>query len=157
MIEVTQSKRASRRARRSPKSGQAGITLIEMLVVMTIIALFATLVGPRLLNQGDKARVTKARADIAGIKTALNMYKLDTGLYPTTEQGLRALETAPQGVKNWQGPYLEKELVNDPWGNAYDYRYPGQRGNEPDVVSYGADGVPGGEDINADIASWKAN
>jgi general secretion pathway protein G len=143
--------------RRRRRMGQAGITLIEMLVVMTIIALFATLVGPRLLNQGDKARVTKARADIAGLKTALNMYKLDTGVFPTTEQGLKALEMAPPGVKNWQGPYLSEELVNDPWGNPYDYRYPGQRGDEPEIISYGADGVPGGEDINADIFSWRSN
>lgn len=136
---------------------QAGITLIEMLVVMTIIALFATLVAPQLLNQGDKARVTKAKADIAGLKTALTMYKLDTGVFPTTEQGLKALETAPAGVKNWSGPYLQEVLVSDPWGNPYDYRFPGQRGNEPDILSYGADGQPGGEDLNADIVSWKSN
>ncbi len=146
-----------RQSRRARAAGQAGITLIEMLVVMTIIALFATLVGPRLLNQGDKARVTKARADIAGLKTALNMYKLDTGVFPTTEQGLKALEVAPQGTKNWQGPYLSEELVMDPWGNPYDYRFPGQRGNEPDIISYGADGTPGGDDLNADIVSWKSN
>lgn len=154
---MTQSeeKQSIRRRRRTTR--QAGITLIEMLVVMTIIALFATLVAPRLLNQGDKARVTKARVDIAGLKTALNMYKLDTGLFPTTEQGLAALETAPQGVKNWQGPYLQEQLTTDPWGNPYDYRFPGSRGNEPDIISYGADGVPGGEDINADITSWKVN
>lgn len=143
--------------RRRRVAGEAGITLIEMLVVMTIIALFATLVGPRLLNQGDKARVTKARADIAGLKTALTMYKLDTGVFPTTEQGLQALEAPPPGINNWQGPYLSEELVNDPWGNPYDYRFPGQRGNEPEIMSYGADGVPGGEDINADIVSWRVN
>ena len=136
---------------------QAGITLIEMLVVMTIIALFATLVAPRLFNTGDRARVTKARADIAGLKTALTMYKLDTGVFPTTEQGLKALETAPQGINNWNGPYLADMLTTDPWGNAYDYRFPGQRGNEPDIVSYGADGQPGGEELNADIVSWKTN
>lgn len=136
---------------------QAGITLIEMLVVMTIIALFATLVAPQLLNQGDKAKVTKARADIAGLKTALTMYKLDTGVFPTTEQGLKALEIAPSTIKNWNGPYLRDALANDPWGNPYDYRFPGQRGLEPDILSYGADGQPGGEDLNADIVSWKAN
>lgn len=154
---MTTQTQQTRPARRRRAMGQAGITLIEMLVVMTIIALFATLVGPRLLNQGDKARVTKARADIAGLKTALNMYKLDTGVFPSTEQGLKALETPPQGVKNWQGPYLSEELVMDPWGNPYDYRFPGQRGNEPDILSYGADGTPGGEELNADIVSWKTN
>lgn len=154
---MTQPEEQQRVTRRARTARQAGITLIEMLVVMTIIALFATLVGPRLLSQGDKARATKARADIAGLKTALNMYKLDTGVFPTTEQGLAALEVAPAGIKNWQGPYLREELTSDPWGNPYDYRFPGQRGGEPDIVSYGADGVPGGEDINADITSWKVN
>ncbi len=154
---MTQPEEKKSVARRRRAARQTGITLIEMLVVMTIIALFATLVAPRLLSQGDKARVTKARADIAGLKTALNMYKLDTGVFPTTEQGLAALETAPSGLKNWQGPYLREELTMDPWGNAYDYRFPGSRGNEPDIISYGADGVPGGEDVNADISSSRVN
>ena len=149
--EMSEERRAERRHR------QAGITLIEMLVVMTIIALFATLVAPRLFNQGDRARVTKAKADLVGFKTALTMYKLDTGVFPTTEQGLKALDAAPPGVNNWNGPYLDKVLPNDPWGNPYDYRFPGQRGNEPDIISYGADGQPGGEELNADIISWQAN
>jgi len=140
----------NRRTRR-----QAGITLIEMLVVLTIIALFAALVVPRMLKQGDKARITAARAQIEEFMTALGAYKLDTGLYPTTEQGLQALRERPQGVEQWNGPYLPKEIPNDPWGHPFVYKYPGDHGDEPDLICYGADGQPGGTDINADIVSWK--
>jgi len=134
---------------------QSGITLIEMLVVLTIIALFAALVAPRMLKQGDKARVTAARAQIESFMTALGAYKLDTGLYPTTEQGLVALRERPQGVNQWNGPYLPKEVPLDPWAHAYVYKFPGDHGDEPDIISYGADGTPGGTDIYADIVSWK--
>lgn len=135
---------------------QRGITLIEMLVVMTIIALFAALVAPRLLNKSDTARVTAARAQINSFMTALGTYKLDTGVYPTTEMGLNALRTRPQGVNQWQGPYLPQEIPKDPWGNDYIYKYPGSQGDEPEIICFGADGQPGGEGINADIVSWKA-
>lgn len=135
---------------------QRGITLIEMLVVMTIIALFAALVAPRLLNKSDTARVTAARAQINSFMTALGTYKLDTGVYPNTEMGLKALRTRPQGVNQWQGPYLPQEIPVDPWGNAYVYKYPGSQGDEPEIICFGADGQPGGEGINADIVSWKA-
>jgi len=134
---------------------QAGITLIEMLVVLTIIALFAALVAPRMLKQGDKARVTQARAQIESFMTALGAYKLDTGLYPTTEQGLQALRERPQGLSQWNGPYLPKEIPNDPWGHPFVYKFPGDHGDEPDIICYGADGAPGGTDINADLYSWK--
>ena len=138
------------------RSRQAGVTLIEMLVVVTIIALFAALVGPSLFRQGDKARVTAARVQIKNFMTALGMYKLETGVFPTTEQGLAALRVAPSGVKQWQGPYLPQDVPADPWGNPYVYRYPPENGgNEPEIMSYGADGQPGGEDIAADIVSWK--
>ena len=138
------------------RSRQAGVTLIEMLVVVTIIALFAALVGPSLFRQGDKARVTAARVQIKNFMTALGMYKLETGVFPTTEQGLAALRVAPSGVKQWQGPYLPQDVPADPWGNPYVYRYPPENGgNEPEIISYGADGQPGGEDIAADIVSWK--
>ena len=136
---------------------EAGITLIEMLVVLTIIALFAALVAPRMLKQGDKARVVQARAQIESFMTALGAYKLDTGLYPTTEQGLQALREKPQSVNQWNGPYLPKEIPNDPWGHPFTYKFPGEHGDEPDIISYGADGAPGGTDINADILSWKNN
>ena len=142
--------------RKRRRANQTGVTLIEMLVVVTIIALFAGLVGLRMWKQADKARVTAARAQINSLMAALNTYKMDTGQFPTTEQGLAVLRAAPAGVNNWQGPYLERELPNDPWGNPYIYHYPSEQGDEPEIVSYGADGQPGGDGINADIVSWKS-
>lgn len=139
------------------RSRQSGVTLIEMLVVVTIIALFAAIVAPRMLSRGDAARRTAARAQINSFMTALGAYKLDTGVFPTTEQGLNALRVKPQGLNNWQGPYLPQEIPNDPWGNAYLYKFPGEHGDEPDVVSLGADRQPGGDGNNADIESWKSN
>jgi len=133
-----------------------GITLIEMLVVLTIIALFAALVAPKLLSKSDTARVTAARAQINAFMTALGAYKLDTGTYPTTEMGLQALRVRPQNVPQWQGPYLPQDIPVDPWGRPYIYRYPGEHGDEPEIICLGADGQPGGEGINADIVSWKA-
>jgi general secretion pathway protein G len=135
---------------------QAGVTLIEMLVVVTIIALFAALVAPRLLNRSDAARVTAARAQINSFMTALGAYKLDTGLFPTTEQGLQALRTKPANLNNWQGPYLPQEIPTDPWQRPYLYKFPSEHGDEPEIISLGADGQPGGDGINADIVSWKA-
>ncbi|MCX7602644.1 MAG: type II secretion system major pseudopilin GspG [Bryobacteraceae bacterium] len=144
------SRNPDRRARRR------GITLIEMLVVLTIIALFAALVAPKLLSKSDTARVTAARAQINAFMTALGAYKLDTGTYPTTEMGLQALRVRPQNVPQWQGPYLPQDIPVDPWGRPYIYRYPGEHGDEPEIICLGADGQPGGEGINADIVSWKA-
>jgi general secretion pathway protein G len=131
------------------------VTLIEMLVVVTIIALFAGLVGLRMWKQADKAKTTAARAQINTFMTALNLYKMDTGVFPTTEQGLQALRTAPQGVANWQSAYLERDIPLDPWGRPYIYHYPSEQGEEPEIISYGADGQPGGEGASADIVSWK--
>jgi len=138
------------------RSRQAGITLIEMLVVMTIIALFAALVGPNLWKKGDQARVTAARAQIHNFMTALGTYKLDTGLFPTSEQGLQALRVKPAEVNQWAGPYLPQDIPMDPWGHPYMYKYPGEHGDEPDLTCFGADGQPGGEGLNADIVSWKS-
>ena len=136
---------------------QAGVTLIEMLVVVTIIALFAALVAPRMLQKSDMARVTAAHAQINSFMTALGAYKLDTGLYPTTEQGLNALRRQPEGVNQWQGPYLPQDIPTDPWGNPYVYRFPSENGGyEPEIISYGADGQPGGDEIFADLYSWKS-
>ena len=136
--------------------GRAGITLIEMLVVVTIIALFAALVAPRMFKQSDKAKVTAARAQINSFMTALGSYKLDTGIFPSTEQGLQALRTPPPNLAQWQGPYLPQEIPVDPWGHPYLYKFPGEHGDEPDMICYGADGQPGGDGINADIVSWKS-
>ncbi len=137
------------------KNARAGVTLIEMLVVVTIIALFAAIVAPRLLQRGDQARVVAAKQQISNIKLALGQYKLDTGSFPTTEQGLAALRTAPTGVQQWHGPYLESEIGSDPWSHPYVYKFPGEHGDEPDIISYGQDGQPGGEGLSADIVSWK--
>lgn len=138
------------------RRAQAGVTLIEMLVVVTIIGLFAALVVPRMLKRSDIARVTAARAQINAFMTALGTYKLDTGTFPTTEEGLQALREKPTDVNQWAGPYLPQEIPNDPWGHPYIYKYPGEHGDEPDVISYGQDGQPGGEGLNADIVSWKS-
>ncbi len=134
---------------------RAGITLIEMLVVVTIIALFAAVVGTTMFKKTDQARVTAAKLQISNFMDALGQYKLDTGLFPTTEQGLNALRVKPEGVNNWNGPYLPKDVPLDQWGHPFVYKYPGEHGDEPDIESYGADGQPGGEGINADIQSWK--
>lgn len=134
---------------------RAGVTLIEMLVVVTIIALFAAIVGPNLLQRGDQARVVAARQEISNVQLALGQYKLDTGVFPTQELGLNALRQQPAGMDQWHGPYLVKDLGNDPWGHPYTYKYPGDHGDEPDVISFGGDGQPGGTDLNADVVSWK--
>jgi general secretion pathway protein G len=133
---------------------QAGVTLIEMLVVVTIIALFAALVAPRMFKQGDAARHTAARAQINSFMTALGAYKLDTGTFPSTELGLNALRVKPENVNQWNGPYLPQEIPNDPWTRPYLYKYPGDHGDEPDIICLGGDGQPGGDGNNADILSW---
>src|SRR5215475_461635 len=142
---------------RNRKRSQAGVTLIEMLVVVTIIGLFVALVGPGLWKKADEAKVTQARAQISNFMTALGTYKLDTGSFPTVEQGgLQALRIKPPELAQWNGPYMPQDIPKDPWGMDYAYRFPGEHGNdEPDIVSMGADRQPGGEGINADIVSWK--
>jgi general secretion pathway protein G len=137
------------------RRGDAGVTLIEMLVVVSIIALFAALVAPSMFQQGDKARVVAARVQINNFEQALTQYKLSTGMFPTTEQGLEALRTKPANFNQWEGPYLKKEIPKDPWGHDYLYKYPGEHGDEPDIISYGLDGQPGGDGLNADVVSWK--
>ena len=144
-----------RKTRWNKTPSQRGITLIEMLVVVTIIALFAALVGPKLFSNVDKAKRTQVRAQINSFMTALGSYKLDTGNFPTTEMGgLNALRVKPDGVDQWAGPYLPQDAPEDPWGHPYLYKFPGDHGDEPDLVSLGADGQPGGEGNNADIVSW---
>jgi general secretion pathway protein G len=140
---------------RQPNRRRAGVTLIEMMVVVTIIALFAALVLPKMIGQADRAKRAAARSQINAYSTALGSYKLDTGVYPTTEQGLQVLRVKPEGIENWQGPYTDKDISNDPWGHPYVYKYPGEHGDEPDILSYAQDGQPGGDGNNADIVSWK--
>jgi general secretion pathway protein G len=134
---------------------EAGVTLIEMLVVVVIIALFVALVAPNMFRSADKARVTAAHSQIENLMTALGEYKLDTGLFPTTEQGLESLRVKPADATIWNGPYIQKEIPKDPWGHDYIYRFPGEHGDGPDIVSLGQDGQPGGEGFAADIVSWK--
>jgi general secretion pathway protein G len=139
----------------SRKRRQSGVTLIEMMVVVTIIALFIALVAPKMFKRADEARITAARAQMSNLSTALGMYKLDTSTFPTTEQGLQALRVAPDATPLWKGPYLPQDVPLDPWGHPYIYTFPGEHGDEPDIVSLGADGAPGGEGINADLVSWR--
>lgn len=131
-----------------------GVTLIEMLVVVVIMGLFVGLVGVTLFRRADEAKRTATRAQIDSFMTALGAYKLDTGNFPTTDMGLAALRVKPEGVEQWAGPYLPKEVPVDPWAHPYLYKYPGDHGDEPDLISLGADGAPGGDGNNADIESW---
>ena len=132
-----------------------GFTLIELLVVMVIIGLLGALVVPSLFKHVGKGKITAAKAQIAHFQTALGEYKLEVGTFPSTEEGLQALRTKPVSANHWDGPYLPKEIPPDPWGNPYLYKFPGEHGDEPDIISYGADGREGGEGENADILSWK--
>ena len=131
----------------------AGFTLLELLVVIVIIGLLAAYVGPKYFSQLGKSEVTAARAQIDAFDKTLDTYRLDVGRYPTTEEGLAALMTAPPSAgAKWNGPYLKKAIPPDPWGNPYQYRAPGTRG-EYEVLSLGKDGQPGGTGDNADISS----
>jgi general secretion pathway protein G len=130
-----------------------GFTLLELLVVMVIIGLLAAYVGPKYFSQVGKSEVKTARAQIVGFEKALQQYRLDVGTLPSTEQGLQALIAKPSNVNKWDGPYLEKALPADPWGNAYIYVAPGEHG-EFDISSNGRDGRPGGDGLDADITNW---
>jgi len=138
------------------KSQQDGFTLLEVMVVVVILGILAALVVPKIIGRPDEARVMAARQDIASVMQALKLYRLDNQRYPTTEQGLQALVARPAAAPNapnWKaGGYLER-LPKDPWGNPYQYLNPGLHG-EIDIVSFGADGAPGGEGNDGDIGSW---
>ena len=139
--------------RGNPPAAQRGFTLLELLVVIVIIGLLAGYVGPKYFAQVGKSEVKVAKAQIDAFEKALDTYRLDVGRYPTTEQGLAALEVKPNNEPRWQGPSLKKALPLDPWGKPYQYRSPGEKG-EIDVYSYGKDGQPGGEGEAADVGNW---
>ena len=130
---------------------ERGFTLVEMLVVISIIALIMALVGPRVLNFLAESKTKAAKIQIASLESALDLYALDTGQYPSSSDGLDALMHRPGGVTSWSGPYLKgNEVPNDPWGKPYIYRSPGEHGPY-DIVSYGPKGQEGG---TAEINSW---
>ncbi|VEN72562.1 pseudopilin, cryptic, general secretion pathway [Candidatus Desulfarcum epimagneticum] len=134
---------------------EAGFTLIEIMVVVIILGLLAAFVAPKLMGRPEQARRTKAKIQIAGLETALKLYRLDNGAYPSTDPGLRALTGAGGSESETAVSYLEKNKVpKDPWGNEFVYRSPGVENREYEIVSYGPDGAPGGEGKNADINSW---
>jgi general secretion pathway protein G len=136
------------------RKGERGITLIELLVVMVILALFATLVGGRLFKQVDKGKQIQAKSQIGEFGTVLDTFRIDVGRYPSTEEGLAGLQTKPATAENWDGPYMKKDIPLDPWNHPYRYVQPGLHGDY-DLVSWGSDGVEGGEGAAADIVSWK--
>ncbi|HEX8168211.1 MAG TPA: type II secretion system major pseudopilin GspG [Beijerinckiaceae bacterium] len=143
----------SRAPRSVPRAGEAGFTLVELLVVLTIISLILGLVGPRVLNYLGESRVKTAKLQIESLGSALDLFYLDAGRYPTTSEGLNALAQKPTGIPVWNGPYLKGGKVPvDPWGNAYQYRSPAERAPY-EIVSFGADGREGGTGTAADISN----
>ncbi|MFO8239686.1 MAG: type II secretion system major pseudopilin GspG [Dissulfuribacterales bacterium] len=134
--------------------GDLGFTLIELLVVVIIIGLLASLVAPKFFGKLAMSKQKTAKAQIELIGAALDEFRLDNGRYPTTEQGLSALREKPEDLENWAGPYMPKAIPKDPWGHEYVYTAPGEH-YDYDLVSYGRDGEPGGEDEDADIVSWE--
>lgn len=138
---------------RYPVLRASGFTLLELLVVIVIIGLLAGLVAPRYFEQVSKSNTKVARAQIDSLEKALDQYRLDVGIYPSTEYGLAALNTRPQGVEKWAGPYLKKALPADPWGGPYLYKFPGDHGDF-DIWSLGFDKQPGGTGEAADVTSW---
>jgi general secretion pathway protein G len=142
----------SKRERRH-RVGEAGFTLVEMLVVITIIGLIMGLIGPRVLNYLNESKVKAARIQLQSFSSALDLFYLDAGRYPSTSEGLAALVQRTSGVGSWNGPYLKGgNLPNDPWNHPYVYRSPGERGPF-EIISYGSDGQEGGSGIAADISS----
>jgi general secretion pathway protein G len=138
------------------RKSHSGFTLIEVMIVIVILGVLAALIVPKVMGRPDEARMAAARQDIFTIMQSLKLYKLDNRRYPTTEQGLAALVQKPSQAplpQNWSaGGYLER-LPNDPWGQPYQYLNPGLHG-EIDVMSFGADGQPGGQGVDADIGNW---
>ena len=131
----------------------AGFTLLELLVVLVIIGLLAAYVGPKYFQQIGKSETKVAKAQLDGLQKALDQYRIDTGHFPNSQQGLAALNTAPSGEPQWQGPYLSKQVPKDPWGRDYLYRSPGEHG-EYDLWTFGKDGREGGTGDDQDVTNW---
>lgn len=131
-----------------------GFTLIEIMVVVVILAILGTLVAPQILGRIDEARITKARTDLKQLQGALDMYRMDNFRYPTTEQGLDALVHKPNdpNIKNWRPEGYVQQMMKDPWGHDYVYVAPGTGGAPYDLMSFGADGAPGGSGNDADLS-----
>jgi general secretion pathway protein G len=144
---------ASGKRGRTHRAGEAGFTLVEMLVVITIIGLIMGLIGPRVLNYLNESKVKAARIQLQSFSSALDLFYLDAGRYPSTSEGLAALVQRTAGVASWNGPYLKGgSLPNDPWNHPYIYRSPGERAPY-EIISYGSDGQEGGSGIAADIST----
>ena len=151
----TDAKPSGRRAPNPSRRGEHGFTLVELLVVMVILVLLASVVGPRVLGYLGTSRSKTAKVQIEALAASLELYKLDNGQYPSSADGLQALVERPSGKASWSGPYLKKRQVPlDPWGVAYNYRFPGKHG-EFDIFSYGADKKEGGSGEDADVVGWQ--
>jgi general secretion pathway protein G len=135
-------------------NNRRGFTLLELLVVVVIIGLLAAFVAPKYFGQIGRSKTQIAKAQIESFEKALDQYRIDTGRYPDTSQGLVVLFQAPSNVANWNGPYLKKGIPSDPWGKAYVFASPGKDGREYEISSLGADGKENGEKEDADIKSW---
>ena len=149
-------KRSDRNKRTYQRTNQvSGFTLIELLIVMVIIGLLAAFIVPKLIGRVGESKLTAAKAQIELLSTAIEVYKLDTGKYPSQDTGLQSLNSKPGDVQNWKGPYMKKNKVpKDPWGTEYIYKFPGEHGDY-DLFSYGADGTEGGSGENTDQVSWE--
>ncbi len=146
----------AKRHKCSGEKSASGFTLIEVMVVVVILSILAAIVVPKIMGKPDEARITKAQSDIRSLSAALDLYRLDNFTYPTTDQGIEALVTAPgglaSGARYQEGGYIDR-VPKDPWGNPYNYLQPGTHGAY-DLYSFGADNAPGGQGINADIGNW---
>lgn len=140
--------------RLSDKKHVRGFTLIEVMVVIIIVGLLSALVAPKFFGRVDQARVKTTKTQIELLGAALDDFRLDNGRYPATDEGLKALRVKPDGLNNWYGPYLPKDIPLDAWGNEYQYKSPGDHGPY-DLFSFGKDGQAGGEGDDRDIVSWE--
>lgn len=144
----------NRGAGRKRPGASAGFTLLELLVVLVILGLLASVTAPAVARYLSGAKVDAAKLQIQQLSTTLDMYRLDTGSYPSQQEGLRALVQRPSGAQRWNGPYVRKpDMIKDPWGQEYVYRFPGEHG-EVDIFSLGADKTSGGTGENQDLGSW---